>query len=176
MTTKTAKADVTRTKTSGVYRIWLSQEHFYIGRSSDIEGRCSGHLRGLRKGKHPNPFMQATFGWSDDFRLAMMQTRGTPEYRQKLSDSQRGKTISQETREKISVAGKGRPKSDETRKKLSQALRGMKKSPEWLARLSASHRGRKATEETKAKMSASQSLRQERERSLRLSMEGRVHG
>ena len=45
----------------------------------------------------------------------------TEETRQKISQSEKGKTVSDETRQKISQAKKGKKRTDETRQKISQA-------------------------------------------------------
>lgn len=255
---KSAKANVTpiRQPVAGVYRVWLSPNHFYIGRSSDVAGRCLGHLRRLSKGKHPNPHMQAVFakyggefryevveeltpdkaevleqtlldahlgnprcmnicpsskiptrkgkrnspdhrariskaqkgmifddaarknmsegqktrfseGWPDAFRDAMMAVRDTPEYRQKLSEAQMGKSLSPEHKAKLSAASTGRVTSTTTREKLSKSLTGRVFSSGHRAKISLAHTGRKLSDETKAKMSAAQFRRQERERAER---------
>jgi hypothetical protein len=52
----------------------------------------------------------------------------TPEVREKISSSQRGKTKSAETRAKMSAAHKGKPKSPDTRAKMSAAAKKRKPS------------------------------------------------
>lgn len=59
-------------------------------------------------------------------------------HRARLSEVQRGKTISAETREKMRIAAKNRarvPMSDEQREKRRMALKGRKRSPELMARI-----------------------------------------
>lgn len=106
-------------------------------------------------------------GWSDELRETMMLTRNTPEYRQKLSLAQTGKTLTSEAKAKITAANQGKTLSPETRAKLSKSLQGIERSEIWRARISAANTGRKATEETKAKMRLAQVNRQKRERLTR---------
>lgn len=232
---------------SGVYRVWCSDRHFYYGRSSDIEERCSKHLRLLTRGKHINPHMQAAFnkhgvfrfeilqeatlsesveleqslidanihdpccmnicpfanaptrkgrknspehnaaisasrkfvkldkisrermskgqkkrfelGWPADLREAMLLKRDTEEYRKKLSDALKGRSIPRSVRDKISESCRGLEKTPETRKKLSDALRGRVFSEDHRRRLSEANKGKKLSEETKARMRESHRIR-----------------
>lgn len=48
----------------------------------------------------------------------------SPEVRQKISQSKKGKSLSQEHKDKISAAMAGRAVSDETKQKISATMRG----------------------------------------------------
>ena len=61
-----------KTRLGGIYRIDLSDTHFYVGRSSDIERRAQTHLRRLRQGKHENTYMQRVFSQYQQFRWVML--------------------------------------------------------------------------------------------------------
>jgi len=84
------------------------------------------------------------------------------EYREKQSQSQRGKIISQETRDKISIGMKGIQNSlgvthitsQETRDKISNTLFSHPVSEETRKKLSDMNAGYKHTEEAKAKIAA----------------------
>jgi len=65
----------------------------------------------------------------------------TEETKEKMSDSQRGKTRSAETRKKMSEAKKGKKPSPEARKKMSDSQRGRKHSPETRKKMSAAQSG-----------------------------------
>ena len=82
---------------------------------------------------------------SDSIRKSM-----TPDVRKKISDSKKGRQVSNETREKISesMSGEknhnyGKPMSEETKKKLSDALKGR----------TGPNKGKPMSEETKKKLS-----------------------
>ena len=75
--------------------------------------------------------------------IGMTSEDMTDEIRQKLSQANKGKTISDETRQKISQTLKGKTFSDETRKKLSQANKGKTFSEEHRKKLSQAHKGKR---------------------------------
>lgn len=50
-----------KAKLGGVYRINLSDSHFYVGRSVDIVRRAQTHLRHLKQGRHENTYMQRVY-------------------------------------------------------------------------------------------------------------------
>lgn len=92
------------------------------------------------------------------------------ESRKRMSDSQRGKRLSEETKIKIGKAGIGRKPTDETRRKISVAKQnvsqetrdklriansGKKHSEATKEKLRTFNTGRKLSPETRAKMSAS---------------------
>ena len=68
----------------------------------------------------------------------------TIETRNKISESTKGRKVTEETRAKLSEAGKGKRHTEESRKKMSEAQRGNKKT-----------HGYRHTEETRKKMSES---------------------
>lgn len=97
---------------------------------------------------------------TDDFRKKISESRKgkrlSEETRKKLSESRKGelnhnygKHLSEETRNKISGSLKGRPKekpvSEETRRKISEAQKGRHRSEETRRKMSESFRGRKGT-------------------------------
>ena len=58
--------------------------------------------------------------------LCLHCSRSTEEYRKKISDLHRGKTISEEQRKKISKANKGKKHTEAARKKISDGQKGEK--------------------------------------------------
>lgn len=77
--------------------------------------------------------------------------------KQKLSESCKGKKISEETKQKMSKAAKRRihkPTSEETKQKISKARKGKKLSEEAKQKMSEAHKGKKHSEETKQKIGA----------------------
>lgn len=47
--------------TTGVYKIWNTSGHFYIGSAQNIEGRIQRHFRDLSRNKHNNIYFQRVF-------------------------------------------------------------------------------------------------------------------
>jgi group I intron endonuclease len=144
MTRKSAKADLN--PVPGVYRVWCSDKHYYIGRSSDIDGRCKGHERGLRNGNHPNPHMQAVFNKHGSFRYEVLETAGEAEainIEQGLIDKHLSDPLCMNICDSAEIP---------TRK-------GLRNTPEHNAKISAAHKGRTYSEETLANMSEGQKRR-----------------
>lgn len=86
----------------------------------------------------------------------------TDEHKLKISLSEKGKVVSQETKNKLSLANKGKrlgiktgPLSAETRIKIGLANRGRKHTEETKKKISLKSKGRKYSEETKKRMSES---------------------
>lgn len=79
----------------------------------------------------------------------------SPETREKIGNSSRGRFVSEETRRKISEIHKGREDSDETRKKKSTSLKKSEKAIAHRKRMTEGRKGTKLSEETKKKISES---------------------
>ena len=76
---------------------------------------------------------------------ALQKICHSEETRQKISESHKGKKLSDETRQKISEVQKGRSLKEETKRKVSLALKGKPKPPrskEHIEKIAAAHRGR----------------------------------
>lgn len=78
----------------------------------------------------------------------------TPEARQKMSESQKGKTLSEEHRRKISKSNTGAVFSEQRKKKISEKATGRKLTDETKAKLSDIHSGRVMSESHKRRLSA----------------------
>lgn len=142
MSRKTAKADVI--PTSGVYRVWCSPEHYYIGRSSSIESRCAGHEQKLRRGKHINPHMQRVYDKYGAFRyevLEIAEATAATSIEQGLLDKHLSDPLCMNICASAEIP---------TRK-------GLRNTPEHNAKIVRT--GMKHTAESKAKMAASQKKR-----------------
>lgn len=72
----------------------------------------------------------------------------------KIGSANRGKTLGPEWRQKLSEAQKGKAKPEGFGEKISSALKGRKKTPEHVAKLPQNQKGRKISEAHKAKISA----------------------
>jgi group I intron endonuclease len=81
--------------------------------------------------------------------------RHSKETKRKLSETHKGKLISEETRRKMSEAKKGKHLSEEHRKNLSKVGKGRRFSEEWKRKLSEAAKNRTYSEETRTKMSKS---------------------
>ena len=162
-------------KQSGVYRIDLGNERFYVGSSIDLHQREARHLSQLKGRTHPNRIMQRTFDKYGVFEFTIVQCCVTDELltrEQALLDahfdnvlcvnlapnagSSLGTKHSFGTRAKMSMAHKGRTFSPEHRAKISAAnLNRAPISDETRAKMRAAWKTRApASEETRAKLSA----------------------
>lgn len=176
MSEKIAKTHPPPQKIPGVYRVWLSDSHFYIGRSSDVENRCRIHLRDLKRDKHPNPHMQNTFNkYEGSFRwelLALLEPAQAKQLEQELIDqhlndylcmnicpsseipNRKGRKNSPEHRARISEARKGLTFGPDARKNMSEAQQ--KRFAEgWPETLRKSMMETRDTESYRSKLSAS---------------------
>ena len=92
----------------------------------------------------------------------------TPEIKQKMSESLRGRKLSEETKAKIASAGRGKKHSEETKKKQAEWHRGRTIPPEVREKISKTvsivQKGTHHTEETKARMRVAQQLRRSSEK------------
>ena len=73
----------------------------------------------------------------------------------KISEAKKGKKLSEDHIRKMSESRKGKPKSEEHKRKMSEAFKGRNRSEETKRKISESLKGRKRSEETKRKISES---------------------
>jgi len=158
--------------TSGIYRIDLGNDWFYIGSAVNLSNRKSKHRRNLECGVHRNQVMQNCWNKYQIFKFIILeecakndlivreqfhidQHRDNPKMTNicLVAGSSLGVVRSAETRAKMSAAHKGKSHSAETRAKLSAAKQNV--SPETRAKMSAAWKSRlPASAETRAKLSA----------------------
>lgn len=168
MLPKSAKADVTQ----GVYRLWFSENHYYIGRSSNIENRCRQHLQDLRRGKHINPHMAAVFAkYGGSFRFEIVAVAAPEEasiLEQSLIDSHLGNHYCLNICPSSSFpTRKGKKNTPEHCAKISQARQGIQFSEEAHANMAKAQKQRFAkgwTPELRAAMEAAGKRPEVRER------------
>jgi len=133
---------------SGIYAIVSKLDgKTYIGQSIDVESRLQGHLARLRKGAHPNQYLQFAFNKhsedSFEFRLVeacekallnekesyyiqLMKAMVTEHGYNLKTGGDREVVYSEESRKRMSDAAKSRerkPFSEETRRKISEAAK-----------------------------------------------------
>lgn len=158
----------------GIYHLRLSPQHFYVGRAQNLAVRIRHHLNALRRGRHKNPHMQATYNLFKHFSVERLELIADPAARLlrehqllrvvhgtegclNLSDRSEGgtrrKPVSEETRRRISAAKKGTVISAETREKIRQAHLGVPKSAEHNLKNSLAHLGVAHSEERRLKNS-----------------------
>ena len=65
----------------GVYRIWLSPTHYYVGRAKSFTGRWETHLKAAQSGGHGNAYFQACFDKYGGFRAEVLEECSTREER-----------------------------------------------------------------------------------------------
>lgn len=165
----------------GIYSIWnrLTDKQ-YIGSAVNLKNRKRQHLNDLRRGRHKNAKLQASWrrygegafefrvlelvtdrkllipreqSWLDTLFATGKQLNLSP-----IANSRLGMKHSDASKKKMSVSKSGSlmgPRSDETRAKISLALKGKEQSPEHVAKNRSVRIGSKATPETKSKMRAS---------------------
>lgn len=114
----------------GVYRVNLSNHHFYLGSTYCIQTRWAAHLRCLKKGIHKNPHMQSVFNKYRVFEPALLETQRDENERiareQHYLDmhfSDNGCVNAQRLAEVPPMLG--RKHSSESREKMSKAKRGI---------------------------------------------------
>lgn len=76
-----------------------------------------------------------------------------PEVRAKMSETKKGKKLSEETKAKIASGNKGKKNSVESRMKMSEAMKGKTRSEETRAKISEAMKGITRSEEFRAKQS-----------------------
>lgn len=172
--------DFTSQKGGGLYRIRLSESHYYGGRARAFARRWAAHLSSLQEGRHPNKYMQNVFNQHGRFepeilqRLSSVQAQMTAEQSWLVANfgqpgcvnlspnatggrgALRGRSFSASTRAKLSAALKGHVVLPGTRQKLREAHTGRvngSPSPETCAKISAGLKGHTVSEETRAKIS-----------------------
>lgn len=162
----------------GVYAIYCTNGHAYIGSSGDIEGRVRSHFYSLKSGIHHNSHLQRAYEkygaeafdwdiieqclinpwdreqwWIDFFQdlnpLFNMDSTAARAY--PLS-------VPQETRDKIAKTITGQKRSQETRDRIREALVGKKHAPERNQHHSRVMKGRKNSASISA-LSASVAVR-----------------
>lgn len=156
---------------SGVYAIKSPSGRSYIGSSSNVRSRWSGHKAALRRGNHHCRALQfaANKYGVDSFTFEILELcypGALIELEQQYIDatptrynsapvagSIRGFKLSEETKLKMSLAERGKVRSPETRKRMSEYARN--RDPAHLARLSVAQAGKTASPETRAKQRAS---------------------
>jgi len=79
----------------------------------------------------------------------------TEEHRKKISDANKGRTVSQETRMKLSIANKGKKVPQERIERIRLSLIGRVFSNEHKSRIGNKHRGKVLSVKTRDKLSAS---------------------
>ena len=161
-------------KTSGIYRIDLGNDWFYIGSAQNLERRKRQHRSALDRNDHFNQKMQNVWNKNNVFEFTILEKCTQDEllnreqmYLDQYFDdlknvnflstagSSLGNVHSVETKAKMSVAGKKRTHSSETRAKISAKLTGRVLSIKTRAKMSEANRRRVLSDDTRAKISES---------------------
>jgi group I intron endonuclease len=167
---------------SGVYRIDLGNEWYYVGSACNLKQRERQHRSDLRRGVHCNQIMQRAYDKYGQFSFMVLGRYAVDEIlgqEQALLDehcgnakcanialvvgSSLGVKRSDKARANMSAAASRRPPTtDEARANMSAARKGKRRppfTPEWRSNIGAAGLGRKASDETRAKMSIAQTGR-----------------
>jgi group I intron endonuclease len=160
---------------SGVYRIDLGNEWFYVGSSQNVRIRERDHRAELQRGCHGNRIMQNVFDKYGGFEFTVLGRYPVDqiiEREQLLLDQHcqdpkcvniatvagtspmAGRKHSDFSKAKISASKTGRKLAVEHVAKISAGNKGKKRTPEWRAALSAAGMGHEVSEQTRAKLSA----------------------
>jgi len=141
-------------KTSGIYAIVSAvNSRQYIGSSTDIPRRWSGHLSQLRKNIHHSIHLQRAWNkyGEDAFEFVVLEECPAE---QLLDREQHYFDLHPDKYNCAPVAGSqlGIKRSPETLARMSAAQMGRKHSPETVAKRNATNTGRKNSLETREKM------------------------
>lgn len=132
-----------------------------------MKRNCAGKLIGY---KHTEEAKQ---------HMSFAQSHRSAQWRQRISEAQKNKIVSEYTKEKIKIARARQVITEEAKEKLSKALKGKKKSPEHIAKVAKAFKewlltpegiihlqkqseimkNREITQETRDKMSAAAKVR-----------------
>ena len=189
---------------SGLYVIWLSDRHYYGGRTGDFRKRWATHLKALRAGCHGNAYMQNVFNLYGEFRPEILFVIDSEEKQVEaerkwlnenfesegcvnLSSNAEGGggrnqepwSHSEKSRAEISAANRNRPQElkDRLVRAAAQANTGRPLSEEHKETLSRIRKGVEKTPEHRAKIAAALRGRkhsEERKAKVSRALSGRV--
>jgi group I intron endonuclease len=145
-------------KTAGIYKITnIISGKYYIGSSNNLSARKGSHLSLLRRGKHSNKHLQASFNKNKEESFAFEVVETFPNatvkeireleqiYLDNIQDWSLCYNVLKDTRPDAEII----PTSERTRKKMSENNKGAK-NPNF---------GKKPSEETRLRMSKSRRIR-----------------
>jgi len=139
----------------GLYRIWFSPTHYYVGRAANFQWRWLRHLICLQRKNHPNPYMQSVYSQYHQFEpevlLEIESDADRQQQEQVLLDTHCGQPGCVNLSRSARGVMKGRKHSEATRAKF----RARFFSEETRRRLSDSHRGHSVSNDTRQKISVS---------------------
>ena len=164
-------------KSSGIYRINLGNDWFYIGSSQDLENRGRRHLADLIAQRHRNSKMQAVYNKYEVYEFLVLSeclvkellsneqvlldahfTDGKCANLAPTTGSTLGRVVTPEARENMTTARRAR--GPLTAVALANMSAGQQnRSAETRAKAGAVRRGKKRSAESRARMSASWKLR-----------------
>lgn len=155
----------------GLYVIWLSDTHYYGGRTKNFRVRWNQHLKGLHRGDHCNPHMQAVFDQHGRFEprvLESLEEEQAAAAEQAWLDEHFGKPgcvnlsnqadrpcMTSEVRKQISEALRGRKLPDEHKENIRRGKVGVAQTNAHRLANSKSHEGLTHSAPTREKMSSS---------------------
>lgn len=151
------------TKESGVYRILLGGEWFYIGSSNNLKRREQDHLSSLKRGDHSNPIMQNIYNQHQVFVFEVLELCPIDNL---LKIEQKHLDLYSGDKNNINIsyiAGspmKGRKHSDSTRIKMSKSWKGVPKSESHKMSISYALKTSPVAKEQRDKLRVSLSVRQ----------------
>ena len=91
--------------------------------------------------------------------VTLKENNNNPLTKKKMSESKKGRCLTEETKKKLSKIRKGKIFSEESKKKMSKAHKGKTLSEETKKKLSESHKGKHHSEESKKKMSENSKIK-----------------
>ena len=141
---------------SGLYLIRLSDTHYYGGRAGRMRSRWGSHLWHLRRGSHPNPYMQSVYNIYQRFEPEVLKQIPIEQHQteeQQWLDEHFGQPGCVNLNPSADNVRTGQKHSEETKRKMSEVRKGHAVSDETKARISAAHQGKTLTEEHCRKMS-----------------------
>jgi len=156
--------------TAGIYRIRnLVNDKVYIGQSKNLEKRLREHRQDLKRGDHPNSYLQNAWNLGQEFEFSVVMYIGDLScldsaeagwfYLTRCCERAYGYNMSVVP----SSPMRGRKHSEATKRALSEKLKGRKRGPfppEHMARLRKPHKSPPPfSDEHRANLSAAQRAR-----------------
>lgn len=142
--------------TGGLYIIWLSDTHYYGGRSVTLKRRWKDHLKSLVLGIHSNQYMQRVYNHHGVFRPEVLQFCSSLSDLVLLEQSWLDSNVGLPgcvNLNRSSVAPDATSRTPETYRKVSNAKKGVPLSKSHREALSKAHLGYVHSEEQKRKIS-----------------------
>jgi hypothetical protein len=143
------------TKRAGVYIIWLSDTHYYGGRSKNVFSRWQRHHGLLKKNQHPNAYMQAVFNkYGGRFEPELVAEVADPDELTRMEQAWIDQHFGRPGCLNISTSAQYNPGFEKTCRDLSERAHIRFADPAERAKMALHQKGVPKSPEARAKMAA----------------------